>query len=38
MELYDDLKNGKGIDKFILGVDLLLLEGNMLFFVVKLKG
>lgn len=38
MELYDDPKNGKGTDKFILGVDLSSLEGNMLSPAVKLKG
>lgn len=38
MELYDDLKKGNGIDIGILGEDLLLLVGKLLFVVVDLKG
>lgn len=37
MELYDDLKNWKGIDILILGVELLLLVCKFLFFIVELK-
>lgn len=38
MELYDCLKNGNGIDIWILGVEWLLLVGKLLFFVDELKG
>lgn len=38
MKLNDGLKNGNGIDIGIFEVDLLLLVGKLLFFVVRLKG